>query len=125
MFPDRGSYAGFNAHRYSALVSLRPQTVALYFTGSFSGQELQSGRGNKKPRDFRGFFSRVLRDGQSSASASISRFLRNFGAMIMSSNANATSNIPKLMGRVKKTVASPREINMARRRFSSINGPST
>ena len=29
------------------------------------------------------------------------------------------------IGRVKNTVASPRAINMARRRFSSISGPST
>ena len=44
---------------------------------------------------------------------------------MINSRKSATTNIPQLIGRVKNTDGSPREINMARRRFSSINGPST
>ena len=54
-----------------------------------------------------------------------SRLLRIIGRAAITSNAVATAISPAEIGRVRNTVASPRAINMARRRFSSINGPST
>src|SRR5262245_32014936 len=54
-----------------------------------------------------------------------SRRLRIIGrAAIMSRPAAIAINVAEI-GRVRNTVASPRAINIARRKFSSISGPST
>ena len=53
------------------------------------------------------------------------RVLRTFGSTMMSTSAAAISSMTSDSGRVKNTVGSPRESSNARRRFSSIIGPST
>src|SRR4029453_18086385 len=54
-----------------------------------------------------------------------SRFLRNAGATISSNSSPAITSIASESGPVKNVVGSPRDSNIARRRFSSIIGPST
>jgi len=54
-----------------------------------------------------------------------SRFLRSDGNTASTSRKAAIAISTAESGRVRKTVQSPREINSARRRFYSINGPST
>src|SRR6266481_3831563 len=54
-----------------------------------------------------------------------SRFLRSDGNSASTSRNAAVAISTAESGRVKNTVQSPREINSARRRFSSISGPST
>jgi len=47
------------------------------------------------------------------------------GSATSTQSASAAINKPRLIGRSKKIAGSPLEIRMARRRFSSISGPST
>src|ERR1700694_3131146 len=54
-----------------------------------------------------------------------SRFLRSVGSSASTSRNAAVAISTADSGRGKKNVASPREISSARRRFSSISGPST
>src|SRR3954468_17473253 len=54
-----------------------------------------------------------------------SRFLRSDGSTASTSRKAAIAINTADSGRVRKTDQSPREISNARRRFSSISGPST
>src|SRR6266576_6224066 len=54
-----------------------------------------------------------------------SRFLRNDGSSASTSRKAAIAISTAESGRGRDTLQSPREISSARRRFSSISGPST
>ena len=54
-----------------------------------------------------------------------SRFFRIFGSVITSTSRTAAISIAAEIGRVRNIVGSPRDRSIARRRFSSIIGPST
>src|SRR6266516_7192701 len=74
---------------------------------------------------FRPQFTAVRSRQVSDSTNTSSRFLRNDGNSASTSRKAAIAISAAESGRVRKTVQSPREINSARRRFSSISGPST
>src|SRR5262249_24528497 len=54
-----------------------------------------------------------------------SRLERIVGNATMMRSSSAAIKRPRLIGRCRKIIGSPPEMRMARRRFSSISGPST
>src|SRR6201999_875233 len=65
------------------------------------------------------------RDQAPSSTNTSSRFLRIIGKSAMTIRIAAIASSTPEIGRGRKVVGSPRAISMARRRFSSISGPST